>query len=548
MGHRARGIVLGLVASAAVITAGGAACAACDAGVVDVDADVVPRPVRATRARGEGAFVWRPETSVIAEEGLEREAAWWSAATSTREGTSAPIEVRPPGDARAEGAIAIAIDRALAAEAYVLEVGARGVRVEGGSGAGVLWGLVTLRQLLPPRTLGELHSGETIAIEPLRIEDAPRFAHRGLLFDEARWFFGGRVVRRVIDWMVLHKMNVLHWHLTDDQGWRIEIRGWPRLTEIGGWRAGSQHGEWFGESDEVDPTPHGGWYAQDEIREIVAYAAERHVTVVPEIDLPGHTVAALAAYPSLACTDGTFEVSPYFRTHDDVLCVCEEETWAFVESVLGEVLELFPSEVIHVGGDEVPTVRWEESAACALRIAELGLPDARALRGWSMARIARWLEARGRRAQVWSDAPMRALEVAALPERAIVQRWRLDEDAAIEAIAERHELVQSPYEPTYLNRDYATVSLERAYGLEPIPPRATDDASRALVRGLEACMWTPWHGTELELEQQILPRLAALAEVAWTPAERRELASFEARMETMRARYDAMGIRYGPPP
>lgn len=492
---------------------------------------VVPLP--ASMEAGEGSFVLTAHTPIVASAELSNEATWWASELTTSSG-EAPAVL--PATSDPTGAITLSIDDTLGDEAYVLDIDDHGVRITGGSGAGVFWGLVTLRQLLPPSSFTSIRTDDAFAIDGLHVEDAPRFAHRGLLFDEARWFFGADVARRVIDWMVLHKLNVLHWHLTDDQGWRIEIRGWPLLTEIGAWRAGSQMGDWFGETDRVDWTPHGGFYTQDDIRAIVDYAARRHVTIVPEIDVPGHSVAALAAYPSLACTDGSFQVSQYFRTHDDILCVCEEETFTFLFSVLDEVMELFPSEIIHVGGDEVPTIRWEESTACAARMTELGFTSASQLHGWTIDRLAGYLEAHGRRAQGWNEVLHDGL-----PASVLIQHWRSETDDVTMAITTGHEVVQSPYEPTYLNRDYTTVSVADAYALAPVP----DGVDARGIRGIEACMWTPWHSNLPELEFQIFPRIAAIAEVAWTPASELDYSDFTRRVETMLARYDALGIGWG---
>ncbi|MCA9610297.1 MAG: beta-N-acetylhexosaminidase [Myxococcales bacterium] len=491
----------------------------------------LPRPVDARIE--EETFTLSATTPVRAPPELADEAAWWRGQL----GDFPPLEGL---EGPASGAITLGLDPALGPEAYVLEVTGDGVTISGGGGAGVLYGLVTLRQALPAETFARVGSADAWDIRRMRVEDAPRFGHRGYLFDEARWFFGADMVRRVIDWMVLHRLDVLHWHLTDDQGWRIEIRAWPRLTSVGGFRAGSQLGDWFGETDEVDPTPTGGFYTQDEIRAVVDYARRRHVTVIPEIDVPGHATAALAAYPSLACTDGPFEVSPYFTTHEDILCVCEEDTFTFLESVLDEVMELFDAEAIHIGGDEVPTTRWAEDPACAALVEAEGLGSTDALHGWAMGRLARYLEARGRRAVVWYEAfgPH-------LPASAIVQRWRLEQDPT-PPLAAGHAMIHSPYRPAYLNRDYDYASVEAAYAFDPVPD-GVEAPLDAAVLGFEACMWTPWDGTVAEVEYQTFPRLAALAEGGWTPRAARDWGDFSARLPAMLERYEALGIEWGGP-
>ena len=498
---------------------------------------IVPLPVRMELRPG--TFELTPDTSVFATEELLPEARWWSSILTPSTGEGPPVHTLMESS-DTTNAIMLQVDSELAAEAYELDVRPNGVDIVGGSPSGVFWGLQTLRQMLPPRSFQTVSTDDRFRLIGIHVEDSPRFPYRGLLLDEGRWFFGGEFARRVIDWMVLHKLNTFHWHLTDDSGWRIEILGWPRLTEVGAYRAGSQEGDWWGESNEVDWTPHGGYYTQEEITAIVAYAAERHVTIIPEIDVPGHAMAALAAYPSLACTDGPFEVSPYFGIHEDVLCVCEEETFAFIESVFDEVMGLFPSEVIHFGGDEVPTTRWEESELCATLMTEVGLSSVSELHEWAMARIAGYLESQGRRAQGWNE-----IFHHGLPESAVIQFWRGDDDLVAQALAAGHDVVQSPYEPTYLNRNYETTSLADAYALRP--RAGLDQSVEAGVVGLEPCMWTPWHSTEAELEFQMFPRLAAMAEVAWSPEEALDFGDFSARLVEMLARYDALGIGWGAP-
>lgn len=491
---------------------------------------IVPRPVVLTPA--DGSFVLDGHTRITAPAALASEAQMFAARFRTT-----PLAV---AEDDASAGIVLALDPSLDPEAYVLDVDPERVRIRGGSAAGVFWATQTLLQLLPPDTWAGIGTSDALRVPAVHVEDAPRFAYRGLLLDEARWFFGADFVRRVIDWMALHKLDVLHWHLTDDQGWRIPIPGWPLLTEVGSQRAGSQHGEWFGETREVDPTPEGGAYAREELVALVAYAAERHITIVPEIDLPGHTVAALAAYPSLACTDGPFEVSPYFEIHDDVLCVCEDGAMTFAEDVLTEVMAIFPSETIHVGGDEVPTTRWQADPLCAQRASELGLGSVDDLHGWFVGELSRFCAAHGRRAQVWNEARSGALDPSA-----IVQVWRGDAPAEARVAAMRGELVTSPAEETYLNRSYAQIPMTTSYAFEPT--RGLDATLAPRVLGLEACMWTPWDGTERDVEAKTFPRMAAYAEVGWTSERARDWDDFATRLPAMRARYEALGIRATPP-
>lgn len=490
-----------------------------------VPVQIVPRP--STLVLSAETFVLEPSATIAAPDALRAEAELLAMHWVDR-----PLDVTTDLDS----SITLALDDALAPEAYVLDVDARGVRLRGGTSAGVWWGIQTLLLLLPPSAIASAHADEAFRLPAVHVEDAPRFAHRGLLFDEARWFFGADFVRRLVDWMSLHKLNVLHWHLTDDQGWRLPIASWPRLTGVGAWRAGSQEGEWFGETRAVDWTPEAGAYTRDEVVAIVAYAASRHVTIVPEIDLPGHTVAALAAYPELACTPGPFAVSPYFETHEDVLCVCDDRAMAFAHDVLDEVMDVFPSEVIHLGGDEVPTTRWQAEPRCADRVASLGLASVDELRGWFVAELARYLEAHGRRAIVWNDA-----RSDALPTSARVQVWTGDPASEAMASAMRGDVVMSPSEETYLNRSYARIPMTTSYAFEPVPDGLAP-ALAARIVGLEACMWTPWDGTVDDVEHKMFPRMAAYAEVGWSAAGDRDQADFARRLPAMQARYDALDI------
>ena len=496
---------------------------------------LLPVPVR--MERGSGSFVLTATTPVFVPATLLAEAQWWANEMAPPGGEGPPVTVMTE-TSETDKAIVLRLDYQLPVEGYTLDVSPSGIEIVGGEPAGVFWGLQTLRQMLPAATFRSVAPDDRYRLVGIHVEDAPRFSHRGFLFDEARYFFGGEFARRVIDWMVLHKLNTLHWHPTDDQGWRIEILRWPQLTEVGSHRSGSQMGDWWFETDEIDWTPHSGFYTQDEIGAIIDYAEERHVTIIPEIDFPGHSMAALASYPSLGCTEGPFEVSPYFDRNNGVLCVCEEETFSFIESVLDEVMALFPSEIIHIGGDEVGIASWEESETCATRMAELGMSQASELYGWAVGRVAAYVESQGRRPMGWNEAFDEELA-----ESTIIQFWRGDADLVSRALGEGHDVVYSPHEPAYLNRNYELVSVADAYAMRPTDGlTAVEDAH---VIGIEACMWTPWHSTEAELEFQIFPRLTALAEIAWSPKEALDFDDFSARLVEMLARYEALEIEWG---
>jgi hexosaminidase len=424
------------------------------------------------------------------------------------------------------------------AEGYRLVADATGVQIRGATPAGLFYGLQTLRQLVP--------LGGSGRVPHVTIDDAPRFPYRGMHLDVARHLFPVAFITRYIDLLARYKLNVFHWHLTDDQGWRLEIRKYPRLTQVGAWRretvVGKQLDPYVG-----DGRPYGGYYTQDEVREVVAYAAARHVTVIPEIELPGHALAALAAYPELACTAGPFEVGTRWGVYDDVFCP-SERTFAFLEGVLTEVLELFPSPYIHIGGDEVPKVRWKESALAREVIRREGLNDEAGLQSWFIRRIETFLRARGRRLIGWDEI----LE-GGLPPDATVMSWR-GMAGGIEAARQGHDVVMSPGSHLYFDHYQGPpeseplaiggyTALARVYAFEPIPPDLPDTAVRHVL-GAQANLWTEYITTPAHVEYMALPRMLALAEVVWSPQGARDWMGFAGRLPAQLARLDALGVAY----
>jgi len=424
------------------------------------------------------------------------------------------------------------------AGSYRLVADADSVRISAATAAGLFYGLQTLRQLVPLDGSGR--------VPHLAIEDAPRFPYRGMHLDVGRHLFPVSFIKRYIDLLARYKLNVFHWHLTDDQGWRLEIRKYPRLTEVGAWRretvAGRQMNPYVG-----DGTPYGGYYTQDDVREVVAYAAARHVTVIPEIELPGHALAALAAYPELACTEGPFEVGTRWGVYDDVFCP-SERTFAFLEDVLAEVLELFPSRYIHIGGDEVPKRRWKESALAQEVIRREGLKDEAGLQSWFVRRIEGFLRARGRRLIGWDEI----LEGGLAPE-ATVMSWR-GMAGGIEAARQGHDVIMSPGSHLYFDHYQGpreseplaiggNTPLARVYAFEPVPPDLTDAQARHVL-GAQANVWTEYITLPEQVEYMALPRMLALAEVVWSPLARRDWADFAGRLPAQLARLDALGVQY----
>ncbi|MER7717252.1 beta-N-acetylhexosaminidase [Streptomyces flaveolus] len=454
--------------------------------------------------------------------------------------------------------VRLLLDDALEPEAYRLSViRDRCVEIRGGGPAGVFWGAQTLRQLLGPEAFrrAPVRPGVTLAVPHQIIADAPRLRWRGLMLDVARHFMPKEGVLRYLDLMAAHKLNVLHFHLTDDQGWRIEIKRYPELTRTGSWRARTKYGHRA--SPRWEEKPHGGFYTQDDIREIVAYAAERHITVVPEIDVPGHSQAAIAAYPELGNTD---VVDTAALTVWDTWGVCEnvlaptDGTLRFYEGVFEELLELFPSEFVHVGGDECPKGQWQRSPAAQARIKELGLAGEDELQSWFIKHFDRWLTARGRRLIGWDEI----LE-GGLAEGAAVSSWR-GYAGGVAAARAGHDVVMCPEQQVYLDHRQDpgedepvpigfVRTLEDVYRFEPVPPELTPEEA-AHVLGTQANVWTEVMETQARVDYQVFPRLAAFAEVAWSalPApDERDFADFERRMAAHYRRLDALGVAYRPP-
>ncbi|MEU5278946.1 beta-N-acetylhexosaminidase [Streptomyces asoensis] len=521
------------------------------------ETDLVPAP-RAVEGPAQGAFLLDEDTVLWAAPGTRATERWLRGTLGAALGL--PL---PPGPRDARRSVRLCLDDAFGAEAYRLSVlPDQGVEIRGGGPAGVFWGAQTLRQLLGADAFrrAPVRPGAGHAVPYGVVEDGPRFRWRGLMLDVARHFMPKDGVLRYLDLMAAHKLNVFHFHLTDDQGWRIEIRRHPRLTEVGSWRARTKFGHRA--SPLWEEKPHGGFYTQDDIREIVAYAAERHITVVPEIDVPGHSQAAIAAYPELGNTDlgaapgegaealsvwDTWGISPHVLAPTD-------NTLRFYEGVFEEVLELFPSEFVHVGGDECPKDQWRRSPAAQARIAELGLADEDGLQSWFIGHFDRWLTARGRRLIGWDEI----LE-GGLAEGAAVSSWR-GYAGGIAAARAGHDVVMCPEQHVYLDhRQHGgpdepvpigfVRTLEDVYRFEPVPAELTPREA-GHVLGTQANLWTEVMEDHTRVDYQAFPRLAAFAEVAWSalPAPReRDFAGFERRMRAHYGRLDALGVGYRPP-
>ena len=514
--------------------------------------DLIPAPLALSAAVGEPFLL---DSGTALRGGPGTEAVQRRIRAELGAATGLPLGPGLPG---APG-IELVLTDALAAEGYRLEVTAERVLISAGGAAGLFWGAQTLRQLLGPdafRRAPLRYDGW--AVPAVTVEDAPRFGWRGVLLDVSRHFLPKADVLRYLDLLAAHKLNVLHLHLTDDQGWRIEVRRYPRLTEAGSWRERSMVG--YRSGGVRDDRPHGGFYTQDDLREIVAYAADRQITVVPEIDIPGHAQAAIAAYPELGNHDvvdtaalGTW--TDWGISHN-VLNV-EDGTLRFYENVLEEVLEIFPSTFVHLGGDECPKEQWKASPAAQNRIKELGLADEHELQSWFLRHFDTWLAERGRRLIGWDEI----LEGGLAPGAA-VSSWR-GYAGGVAAAKAGHDVVMCPEQHVYLDHRQAdgadepvpvgwVRTLEDVYRFEPVPPALRQDPGAAAhVIGTQANLWSEFMDDARDVDYRAFPRLAAFAEVAWSrlpqqPAER-DWEGFAARMETHYRRLDALGVEYRQP-
>jgi hexosaminidase len=448
-------------------------------------------------------------------------------------------------------------DQSLGEEEYTIEVSAKKAVVKASGLNGFVYALESIKQLLPAEIYTGAPSAATCWCLPcLKIQDEPRFGYRGMHLDVSRHFFDANEVKKYIDIMAIHKLNVLHWHLTDDQGWRLEIKKYPQLTEHGAIRKQTiiGHGR---DRKGYDNTPYGEgfYYTQDQVKEIIDYAAAKGIEIIPEIDLPGHMLAALACFPELGCTGGPYDVWGRWGIADDVLCVGKEETMKFLEDVLAEVADLFPSEYVHIGGDECPKVRWETCPHCQAKIAELGLKDddkhkaEHYLQSYVTNRMEQFLSTKGKKIIGWDEI----LEGEIAPN-ATVMSWR-GVEGGLEAVRMGHDAIMVPY--THLYLDYyqskdkeneplaigGYVPVELVYSFEPFTEDMTDE-EKSHILGIQANLWTEYIPTDAQLEYMLLPRLSALSEIQWCEPENKDYERFLGNMESMRKIYDILGYNY----
>jgi hexosaminidase len=531
-----------------------------------VEPSVIPRPVSMTTGRG--VFRLTARTTIVADRADSIPAR--RLARDLAPATGFDLRVSLGGDATGNRIVfrrAAARDTSLGAEGYRLDVKPGIVTITSSAPAGAFYATQTIRQLLPPAIFREARVSDASWTMPaVSIVDRPRFQWRGMHLDVARHFMPKEFVKKYIDLLALHKMNTFHWHLTDDQGWRIEIKKYPRLTEVGAWRSQTLVGHGGGDSATwvYDKKKHGGFYTQDDVREVVAYARERFVRVVPEIEMPGHSQAAIAAYPSLGnfgdtvTVWGSWGVSPYILNPSDT-------TIAFMQDVLTEVMGLFPSEFVHVGGDEAIKPQWKASPRAQAKIKALGLADPppgtrpsdtlywreNELQSWFIARMDSFLTSKGRRMVGWDEI----LEGGLAPN-AVVMSWR-GISGGLAAARAGHDVVMTPGDHTYFdhyqsrNKDLEPLAiggflpLDSTYAYEPVPPDLEPQFVKHIL-GTQGQVWTEYIEGPKNVEYMAFPRVAALAELLWTPKDRKDFADFSARLVPHLQRLQALDVNYRP--
>jgi len=424
-------------------------------------------------------------------------------------------------------------------EAYQLLITNGRISITAADAHGLFYGIQTLLQMLP------IQKSEAYKLTSLNIIDAPKYSWRGMHLDVCRHFFPISFIKRYIDYLSMYKMNTFHWHLTDDQGWRIEIKKYPELTKKGAWRKGSMVGHYNQQT--YDTIEYGGFYTQDEIKEVVAYAAQRHVTVVPEIEMPGHALAALTAYPQYSCTGGPFELAKGWGVFDDVFCP-KEETFTFLQDILSEVIELFPSQYIHIGGDECPKVRWQKCSHCQSVIKREGLKGEHELQSYFITRIEKFVNSKGRKIIGWDEI----LEGGLAPNAAVMS-WRGTE-GGIEAAKQKHFVVMTPgshcyfdhyqgepkYEPISIG---GNTSVEKVYGYQPTPAALSKEEAKYIL-GAQGNLWTEYISSQEHVEYMALPRMAALAEVVWGTSDAKMYLDFRGRLLKHFELLDKKGVNY----
>jgi len=516
----------------------------CSSEVKEANYQIIPIPQEIVMGQ-DGAFTLANGTKVLYPEGnekMQKNAQFLADYVKELTGNTLSVEAGTDG----KGIVLQVTPNEAQPEGYQLKVAADKVVINGGSEAGVFYGIQTLRKSIPAG------QGINVSLPAVEINDAPRFSYRGAMLDVSRHFFPVEDIKSFIDMLALHNINRFHWHLSDDQGWRIEIKSRPLLTEKGSKRTETVIGR---NSGKYDGIPHEGFYTQEQIKEVIAYAADQHITIIPEIDLPGHMQAALHAYPELGCTGGPYEVWTQWGVSDNVLCAGNDDVLKFIEDVFAEIVELFPSEYIHVGGDECPKTRWQECPKCQARIKALGIKgDSKHtaeeyLQSFIINYAEKFLNSKGRQMIGWDET----LEGGLAPN-ATVMSWR-GEGGGIEAAKQKHDVIMSPN--TYLYFDYyqtkdidneplaigGYLPLENVYNYEPMPKSLTPEEQKYII-GVQANLWVEYVATLSHIQYMELPRMAALSEIQWSGAEKKNYECFLSRLPQLTNLYDVKGYNY----
>ena len=495
---------------------------------------IIPEPVKIVLEDGE--FVLTNKTVILTDSQLKKNAEFLKQILTQATGFNLPIKEITLRNEDSNVIILKANDnnKKLKPEGYSLHVSSTEINISAFTPAGVFYGIQTLLQILPPEIESSNATNLVWAILCVKIEDYPRFPWRGFMLDESRHFFGKDIVKKLLDQMARLKLNKFHWHLTDDQGWRIEIKKYPLLTKIGSKRKGT-----ITPRNKLDGIPVSGFYSQNDLKEIIVYAAERFITIIPEIDVPGHTTAFLASYPELSCTGGPFEVSTHFGIHKEVLCIGKENTFEVVQDILNEIIEIFPSEIIHTGGDETPTRRWKRCPNCQTRLEGEGLEREGDLQVYFTNRIADYLSSKGRRLMGWNEILNEKLS-----NKAVCQYWTFNFDTVLDHIRKGRDVVMSEMSAVYLNYPYKLIPLSKTYQYDPIP-KDLEEKYHKYILGLEACLWAEFIPNNKRLEWQAFPRLIAVAETGWTPKKKKDFKSFKKRIDSYLKRLELCGINYG---
>ena len=510
------------------------------------DYNVVPLPQNVTAQKGK-AFALTPQTTIVYsgnDQAMKDNANFLAEYIQVITGFKPNVSTQK---VKGTNTILLTLNPKVAGnEAYTLTVNDKQVTIAGSTAAGVFYGVQTLRKSLPisetnPKTPQNL---QEVSLPAVQISDSPLFGYRGVMLDCCRHFFSVDFIKRYIDILAMHNINTFHWHLSDDQGWRIEIKKYPKLTEIG-----SKRTETVLPGDKgYDGMPVSGYYTQEEARELVKYAADRFITIIPEIDMPGHIQSALAAYPELGCTGGPYPVCTHFGVIKEVLCAGNPKALQLAKDVVNEIMDIFPSEYIHIGGDECPKDRWKECAKCQQKIKDLNLKDEEKhskedlLQTWFMGELEKDIRARGRKMIAWDEI------LDGSPSKTVTVIGWTSKDASIRSARQGYPTVVAPITNFYfsnprINKIEGIPSIQRVYDLDPCFDVLTPEEQKNII-GAEGCIWTEWVKDSTKLEWQLLPRFAALCEVQWTPKDKRNLDNFLSRMFHMQELYQLKNMNY----